>query len=327
MMSQLNLAKVGVSFGAKTTTENPRAKEWNKTIKNLDRLFCQKDINFCYLNNEKFHSQTKTLDYTNIKSIITESVVSSPTIVWIPCMDERIQYLTTTSNSLSMGLPGCECLLTSQEKTNMAKEIVSTVQNNPTIEEIVVTSHDHCGAVQKAILETEKDTNILGKIISKLHKLDKHFCDKEAKKYSRSFAKNLIDELRYADLDVYVHNLHMAHDHLHCPNFHNSVGAIVNFVPSLNPAMMSQKLNLPLFNIHGSENNLSSVFENTKLAIQIAQSHHGFNSEFFTATNPFTLLIPFCKKTNISKSNAKNLIKSLNVESFSIPVIYSLIPV
>jgi carbonic anhydrase len=225
----------------------------------------------------------------NLDKLVYDSMVKRPKMIWLPCMDERLQYLTASHHALSLGMPGCECLMSSTQKLSIAQEIAEICQKNPTIEEIVVSSHSGCGAVAKAIQQQRQTQHWVEKFVQTLQPVDQ-LLDTEGGKYAQSFADILSKTFEKSYILVTVRTHHFEKKELHSQNLHHAFGAVINFDPLLNTAEFEDGLEIPMFNIYAGGQEYETVFDHIALAVSIASGDHGFGNGYFTRQSPFVLL-------------------------------------
>jgi carbonic anhydrase len=291
-----------------------QANQWKKHTKPMQELLSNNSHNFCDLY-KGLPISTEVKSNINLTDEVNASMVPRPKTMWLLCMDERIQYYADSHRSLSFGLPGCECLLTLDQKATLIEELLQVAANHTSVEEIIVTSHSSCGAVNAALQkEPNKILNRVQTILSK----NTQFCDRAAKSYAHDFAKMLSDQARKTKQDLTIRTLHLDNEQLHCPKFHNAVGAVVNYTSDMNVSELVESLDLPLFNIYAGAQTPELVVKNIELAISIAASKHGFNKQF-SEELPFIIL--FTGKNN----EVSSVIEQLRKQVFPIPVVYSII--
>ena len=289
-----------------------KSQQWSKINPHFRQVLCNRSHTFYHLGNNK-QVQCQGASELDLQAAVHQALVPRPKSMWLLCMDERIQYFGGSHRALSFGLPGCECLLSSNQKNLLSNKLLEITTEFPSIEEIIVTSHSSCGAVNKAI-HSEKNV-VLKKVRGALAKTH-HYCDHVAKHYASEFARKLTGKAKEQELDLTIRTFHLDVEQLHCPNFHHAVGAVVNYIPNLNVAELSEALDLPLFNIYAGAQNQSLVLENIRLAVQIAQNNHGLG-EFFSEENPFTLIFTG------ESLDIENILKQLRKEEFAIPVAFT----
>jgi carbonic anhydrase len=249
------------------------------------------DVGFRYQDGSEFvfNLTVETIESLNLDNLVYKSVVRRPKLIWLPCMDERIQYLTSSHHALSLGMPGCECLLTGKEQRNIAKNIVAICQKHPSITEIVPSSHSSCGAVARAFALHKKQMNWVERLYTIIDGEDKTL-DKVGAKYASTFAQVLKEELTNVQLDnVSIRTHHFAKNELHSKELHNAFGAVVNFDPTMNTADFEDTVDVPMFNIFAGGQSSEQVIQNIELATAIAGGDHGFGPTFFTGKTPFVL--------------------------------------
>ena len=289
-----------------------KSYQWSKISPYLSNVLCNSSHTFYDLRSgaEVSCACDSELD---LGAEMTRALVKRPKSMWLLCMDERIQYFGGSHRALTFGLPGCECLLSANQKNLLSNRLLEITEEFPSIEEIIVTSHSSCGAVNKAIT-TEKNA-VLKTLKTTLAKTQ-HYCDHVAKNFAADFARKLTGKARGKELDLTIRTYHLDGEQLHCPDFHHAVGAVVNYTPNLNVAEFTEALDLPLFNIYAGAQNQALVLQNIRLAVQIAQAHHGLG-EFFTPENPFTLIFTG------EDQGIENILTQLSKENFAIPVAYT----
>ena len=289
-----------------------KSYQWSKISPYLERVLCNSSHTFYDIVSGESVSCGCESDL-DLGQEIERALVARPKSMWLLCMDERIQYFGGSHRALSFGLPGCECLLSQNQKNLLSNRLLEITQQFPSIEEIIVTSHSSCGAVNKAIT-TEKNVVLktLRTTLAKTH----HYCDHVAKNYAAEFAKKLSVKARSQDADITIRTFHLDGEQLHCPTFHHAVGAVVNYTPNLNVSEFTESLDLPLFNIYAGAQNQALILDNIKLAIQIAQNNHGLG-QYFTRENPFVLIFTG------EDQGIENIIRELSKEKFAVPVAYT----
>lgn len=287
--------------------------EWEKLSPALNScVHCAKQP-FMKLENE--HNTLLSSQNLDLESMAQECLTPNPKTMWIVCIDERIQYFASSHRALSIGLPGSECLVSKIEQESIAKHLITSCKQMSSIEEIIVTSHSKCGAVNKALCSHNKNT--LEKRVNKLLAGNNRFCDEIAKSYATEFAGKLGNIAMEEDLDVSIRTLHLDHEQLHCSAFHNAVGAVINSVPNLNVSEFEEKLDLPLFNIYSLGQPASLVKANIELAIEIAAQKCGLG-KYFDEQNPFVLIF-----TGVDEKT-EGIIKELSTLKTKIPVAFSI---
>lgn len=286
--------------------------EWEKALPKLSACIHHAKQGFKKLDgSHKLMASTADLDLVKIAK---ECLTTNPKTMWIICMDERIQYFASSHRALSIGLPGCECLVSGSEKDSIIQQLIAVCEDLDSLEEIIVTSHSSCGAVNKALCSKK---NIVESQVQRVLSQNSHYCDQVAKSYSVSFAKELATRADTANLDLNIRTLHLDHEQLHCPSFHNAVGAVINYIPNLNVSEFEEKLDLPLFNIYALGQSAKLIQQNIELAISIASQSYGSNG-FFTDEKPFSLIFAG-RNREISE-----IIKNLSKSKISIPVAYTI---
>jgi carbonic anhydrase len=261
----------------------------------------------------------------NLDKIVYSAVVNRPKIIWLPCMDERIQYLTASHHALSLGMPGCECLLSQKEKEKIIGDVVEICEKNKTIEEIVVSSHSGCGAVAAAIRAHKNEQTWYEKIIEKFE-TEEALIDKNGEKFAASFASILESKMLEKALNVNIRTHHFVRKELHSKHIHNAFGAVVNLDPLLNTAEFEDSIELPMFNIYSRSQSANQIFDNIFLAIAIASGDHGFGPDYFTKQTPFTLLFTTNLSTNLESSMViSDVLEMLKVAELPLEVIYKVL--
>lgn len=310
-----------------TICDTYRTIEWNKYVDNYHNLLASTPLShafhtrgFFHLNGDRYYTHKKST--LPLKSIIKNSIVKRPKMIWLPCIDERIQYLTASHHALSLGIPGCECLMSYAEKLKMVQELIDICDQNPTIEEIVVSSHSGCGAVESSIRQTKKP--ILKKIIHTF-KNKKRLIDKEGEKYALSFAHLLEQALQEAQLKVNIRTHHFHQKELHSQYLHHAFGAIVNFDPLLNSAEFEENLELPMFNIYAGGQNSNQILKNIDLAIAMSAGSVGFSCEYINKSNPFVLLFTVSNKNTQHIEQISSLIEKLQQKKIPLEIVYTVL--
>jgi carbonic anhydrase len=261
----------------------------------------------------------------NLDKLVYDSIVRRPKMIWLPCMDERLQYLTASHHALSLGMPGCECLMNQEEKEKVANEIISVCEKNKTIEEIVVSSHSGCGAVAKAISDHKNEQSWFSRFIERFSSED-ILVDKEGEKYALSFAQILEKLISQKQLSISVRTHHFAHKELHSQHLHNAFGAVVNLDPLLNTAEFEDSLELPMFNIYSGGQNAQQIVDNIILAIAIAAGTHGFSCDYLNKNTPFVLLFTSdLAKNTLSTDIISEVIKKLKQTTLKLDVVYKVL--
>jgi carbonic anhydrase len=261
----------------------------------------------------------------NLDKLIYSAVIARPKIIWLPCMDERIQYLTASHRALSLGMPGCECLLSQIEKEKIVNDVVDICEKNKTIEEIVVSSHSGCGAVAKAIKAQKNNQKWYEKIAEKFED-ENDLIDRNGEKFAASFAEILETKIVQKSLNVSIRTHHFSLKELHSQHIHNAFGAVVNLDPLFNAAEFEDSLELPMFNIYSGGQSAKQIYNNIALAITIASGDHGFGSEYLTKQTPFIILFT----TNLLKDKKsieliENVLNVLKSEELPLEVIYKVL--
>lgn len=256
----------------------------------------------------------------NVAKIIKDSLVSRPKMIWLPCIDERIQYLTASHHALSLGMPGCECLMSADEKSKIADELITICENSPTIQEIVVSSHSKCGAVART-LANKKSINLF---LDKFKNQDK-LLDSTSEKYASNFAQIIQKKLEENNSSVTVRTHHFHSQELHSKNLHNAMGAIINFDPLLNGAELEENLEIPMFNIYAGGQKSSQIMRNIELAINIAAGNNGFSYQYIDKNNPFILLFTIPKEDRFVVNQTKKLIRKIQSQDYPIELVYTFI--
>lgn len=306
-----------------TSCENYRAIEWEKHSRPYHNLLsAQFQSGFSYINDSIYHNtSSSSLDLENL---VQQSFVNRPKIVWLPCMDERIQYLTASHHALSLGMPGCECLMSYTNKAKMIDDIIDICKDNTSIQEIITTSHSDCGAVDHAIKKYDKE-HIVSRITHKLKKRSA-LIDKEGEKYALHFTHLLENALQENNLTISVRTHHFQQQELHSQNLHNAFGAIINFNPLLNSAELEENLELPMFNIYAGGQKPAQITKNIELALRISAGNHGFSNTYFNTENPFILLFTINTKQNPSSARfTKSIIKNLKEKDLPLEVVYTIL--
>jgi hypothetical protein len=244
-------------------------------------------------------------------------------MIWLPCIDERIQYLTASHHALSLGIPGCECLMSAEEKLKMADNLIAVCEDNPTIEEIVVSSHSKCGAVAHTIAN-KKSKPVLSKIWDKFQDQDK-VLDSVSERYASGFADILKMRLKENNSNVSVRTHHFHFQELHSKHLHHAFGAIVNFDPLLNGAELEENLEVPMFNIYAGGQTDKQIMQNIELAIDIASSSEGFSCEYINQDNPFILLFTIPKENTSIMSKIQNVLAQIQDKNYPLELVYTVL--
>jgi carbonic anhydrase len=262
----------------------------------------------------------------NLDQTLYSSLVRRPKLIWLPCMDERIQYLTSSHHALSLGMPGCECLLQDKDREDMAQMLVEVCKKNPTITEIIASSHSNCGAVSRAFSQ-QKNANTLLNRMNQMVQGEEKILDQEGVKYASRFAHIITRHLEKAQLhDVKVRTHHFAKNELHSQSFHNAFGAVVNFDPLLNTADFEESIDIPLFNIFAGGQTSRQILSNLELATVICSGVHGFGKEFFTSRTPFVFLFTANLATDeYAHQIIQDVIIDLKDTVFPIDVVYKVL--
>ncbi|MBC7471839.1 MAG: hypothetical protein H7196_01035 [candidate division SR1 bacterium] len=317
-----------------------RKKQWDKYCASFYTLLASNTFygnkkssllssGFTYINGDEyiypsFSDHTELVPH-NLDNIVYTAVVTRPKIIWLPCMDERIQYLTASHHALSLGMPGCECLLDINAKEKIANEIVEICEKNKTIEEVVVSSHSGCGAVAKAIAIERSKQNWYQKIVDKFEKEDV-LIDKNGEKYASSFAQILEQKMAEKSIYVNIRTHHFAQQELHSKHLHNALGAVVNLDPLLNTAEFEDSLELPMFNIYSGGQTAMQIYDNIVLAIAIASGNKGFGSQYITKQAPFIILFTTNLTKNIDTEDLiESVLKMLKSADLSLETIYKVL--
>jgi carbonic anhydrase len=319
--------------------ENIRASEWSKlepTYYNLissntfyhdkHRPLLSKGFNFPNGEEYIFSHTTHNLEPLNLDNLVYTSLVRKPKLIWLPCMDERIQYLTSSHHALSLGMPGCECLMQDTERKIMAQKLVEICRENPTINEIIASSHSSCGAVSRAFALHKDKMGWLDRMFTTIQGEDK-MLDKVGEKYASSFASIIESELSFHDLKhIAVRTHHFAKNDLHSKDLHNSVGAVVNFDPLMNAADFEDTIDVPMFNIFAGGQSPEQIISNLELATMIAGGNHGFGTDYFSRSTPFVLLFIANLQTDKQISEVlTEVVINLKDTLFPIDVVYKIL--
>jgi hypothetical protein len=288
--------------------------EWAKVSTQITRVISNNEYDFYDLKTS--HKIIKYVNSNlNLKNEMNACVVTKPKSLWLLCMDERIQYFADSHRALSFGLPGCECLLNEKEKIILSEQILDVISQNPTIEEIIVTSHANCGAVDVAI---KNQNNSMMTAVQSLVYNSNRLCDMKAKDYASDFARILAAKAQMNSHDITIRTLHLDSEQLHCPLFHNAVGAVVNFNPNLNASELIENLELPMFNIYAVAQKTKTIIQNIKLALSIAASRYG-QKDKFCEEKPFVLMF------SGANYQALEIVDALQKEDFGINISYSIV--
>lgn len=312
-----------------TSCENYRTIEWEKYSEAYHNLLSarfvaplSKNKGFTYIDDSIYHNTSNSS--LNLNDLVQQSLVNRPKIVWLPCMDERIQYLTASHHALSLGMPGCECLMTYTNKAKMIDDIIDICKNSPSIQEIITTSHSDCGAVDHAIKKYDKE-HIVSRIAHKLKKREA-LIDKESEKYALHFTRLLEKSLQENNLNISVRTHHFQQQELHSQNLHNAFGAIINFNPLLNSAELEENIELPMFNIYAGGQKPAQITKNIELALRISAGDNGFSNTYFNKENPFILLFTINTKQNPNSAKfVKSIIKKLKEKELPLEVVYKVL--
>jgi carbonic anhydrase len=305
-----------------------RSLEWSKYAQTYHNLLYSNPVSsvlgvrgFLHLDGTKYKSEFKYK--LNLDKIIKDSLVKRPKMIWLPCIDERIQYLTASHHALSLGIPGCECLMTAEEKLKMADELIDICKDNPTIEEIVVSSHSKCGAVANT-LANKNTRQALSAIWNKFQNQDK-VLDSASERYASGFASILTTRLQEHNSAVSVRTHHFHFQELHSKNLHHAFGAIVNFNPLLNGAELEENLEVPMFNIYAGGQTANQIMKNIELAIDIASSSEGFSCEYINQDNPFILLFTLPKENQTLMSTIQTVIDQIQGKHYPLEIVYTVL--
>jgi|GEM_PF-718727 len=305
-----------------------RSLEWAKYAQTYHNLLYSNPISevlgvkgFLHLDGTKYKSEYKYK--LNLDKILKDSLVKRPKMIWLPCIDERIQYLTASHHALSLGIPGCECLMSAEEKLQMADNIIAVCEENPTIEEIVVSSHSKCGAVAHTLAHKTTKTS-LSNIWNKFQNQDK-VLDSASERYASGFASILTTRLQEQNSAVSVRTHHFNFKELHSKNLHHAFGAIVNFNPLLNGAELEENLEVPMFNIYAGGQTANQIMQNIELAIDIASSSEGFSCEYINQDNPFILLFTLPKENTEILSKIQNVIDKIQDKHYNLELVYTVL--
>jgi carbonic anhydrase len=306
-----------------------RSVEWAKYAQTYHNLLYSNPVSeilgvkgFLHLDGTKYKSE-----YTyklHLNKILKDSLVKRPKMIWLPCMDERIQYLTASHHALSLGMPGCECLMSYTNKAKMIEDIIDICKDSPSIQEIITTSHSDCGAVDYAIKKYDKE-HLVSRITHKLKKRAA-LIDKEGEKYALHFTRLLEKSLKENNLNhIAVRAHHFQQQELHSQHLHNALGAIVNFNPLLNSAELEENLEIPMFNIYAGGQKISQIIKNIDLALRISAGSHGFSNTYFNKENPFILLFIIPTDNNLVKTQVNNLIQKIQAQDHPIELVYTVL--
>jgi carbonic anhydrase len=305
-----------------------RSLEWSKYAQTYHNLLYSNPVSsvlgvrgFLHLDGTKYKSEFKYK--LNLDKIIKDSLVKRPKMIWLPCIDERIQYLTASHHALSLGIPGCECLMTAEEKLKIADELIDICKDNPTIEEIVVSSHSKCGAVANT-LANKNTRQALSAIWNKFQNQDK-VLDSASERYASGFASILTARLQEQNSAVSVRTHHFHFQELHSKNLHHAFGAIVNFNPLLNGAELEENLEVPMFNIYAGGQTANQIMQNIELAIDIASSSEGFSCEYINQDNPFILLFTIPKENSSIMSKIQTVIDQIQDKHYPLELVYTVL--
>jgi carbonic anhydrase len=306
-----------------------RSLEWSKYAQTYHNLLYSNPIShvldekgFLHLDGTKYKSGYKY--NLNLDKILKDSLVKRPKMIWLPCMDERIQYLTASHHALSLGMPGCECLMSYTNKAKMIDDIIDICKDSPSIQEIITTSHSDCGAVDYAIKKYDKE-HVVSRIAHKLKKRAT-LIDKEGEKYALHFTRLLENALQENNLTISVRTHHFQQQELHSQNLHNAFGAIINFNPLLNSAELEENLELPMFNIYAGGQKPTQILKNIELALRISAGGNGFSNTYFNKENPFILLFTIDNKQNSNSAKfTQSIIKKLQEKELPLEVVYSIL--
>lgn len=311
-----------------SSCDSYRSIEWSKYAQAYHNLLYSTPISevlgvrsFLHLDGTKYKSEYKYK--LNLDKILKDSLVKRPKMIWLPCIDERIQYLTASHHALSLGIPGCECLMSAEEKLQMADNIIAVCEENPTIEEIVVSSHSKCGAVAHT-LANKSSKPVLNKILDKFQNQDK-VLDSASERYASGFASILTARLQEQNSAVSVRTHHFHFQELHSKNLHHAFGAIVNFNPLLNGAELEENLEVPMFNIYAGGQTANQIMKNIELAIDIASSSEGFSCEYINQDNPFILLFTIPKENSSLMSKIQTIIDQIQDKHYPLELVYTVL--
>lgn len=262
----------------KPTTKNSHAyktatkdSEWMGLVDDYDHLLENLDL---YDLDGKVVLATE--NDINFKGILKSCKVQNPEVACLTCMDEGIQYVSNSKNTIPIAIPGCGILMESVQDELRAN--ILSVLKKYDIKKLVIDAHVKCGAANIAAkAEFPK--------ISCIHSRDfiEKFTELVAEDYAQHLASNLLEE--YEELQV---NSNYIKD-LHRPDFHNAVGVIVNFDTQTNSSMLIEKLGIPFFVLSAFVLNDDSLAADDLLAYDIATGQHGFE-EKFCPDEPFLVL-------------------------------------
>lgn len=314
--------------GDSNSCEIYRSLEWSKYAQTYHNLLYSNPVSsvlgvkgFLHLDGTKYKSEYKYK--LNLDKILKDSLVKRPKMIWLPCIDERIQYLTASHHALSLGIPGCECLMSAEEKLKMADNIIAVCEDNPTIEEIVVSSHSKCGAVTHTLAhKTTKPS--WSNIWNNFQNQDK-VLDSASERYASGFASILTTRLQEQNSAVSVRTHHFNFKELHSKNLHHAFGAIVNFNPLLNGAELEENLEVPMFNIYAGGQTSNQIMKNIDLAIDIASSSEGFSCEYINQDNPFILLFTLPKENTQILSKIQTVIDKIQDKHYNLELVYTVL--
>lgn len=307
-----------------------RSLEWSKYAQTYHNLLYSNPISevlgmkgFLHLDGTKYRSDYK---YSlNLDKILKDSLVQRPKMIWLPCIDERIQYLTASHHALSLGIPGCECLMSAEEKLKMAEELIAICGENPTIEEIIVSSHSKCGAVAHTL--ANKDVrSTFSTIWNKFQNQDK-VLDSASERYASGFAIILATRLKEHNSTVSVRTHHFNFQELHSKHLHHAFGAIVNFNPLLNGAELEENLEVPMFNIYAGGQTDNQIIKNIELAIDISSSSEGFSCEYINQDNPFILLFTVSQQDKSIMAKIKTVLDQIKSKDYPLEIVYTVLEV
>jgi carbonic anhydrase len=306
-----------------------REKSWKKFSQNYFNLLAA-NVDYCYINGLKYDFLKLPKPYIcnkniDLQDIVFKSKVDKPKLIWLPCMDERLQYLTSSRYALSLGIPGCECLEDKSNQVLLADKIVEICLENPTISQVVASSHSACGAVAQAIKQKKNPQTIKEYLFNHTHRKDQ-ILDHASQEFTANFADLISTKLKLANLDVKVRTHHFELEELHSQKIHNAFGAVVNFNAIVNAAELEDELEVPLFNIYANGQKIDEIAGKIELAVNIAGSEHGFGERYFRTETPFVLIFT----TNLVKyperiKDIKMIVKKLNGMTPKTPVIYTII--
>lgn len=305
-----------------------RNLEWSKYAQTYHNLLYSNPVSevlgvkgFLHLDGTKYRSEYKYK--LNLDKIIKDSLVKRPKMIWLPCIDERIQYLTASHHALSLGIPGCECLISAEEKLKMADELIAICEENPTIEEIVVSSHSKCGAVAHTLANKAVKPSF-SNIWNKFQNKDK-VLDSASERYASGFASILATRLQEHNSPVSVRTHHFDFQELHSKNLHHAFGAIVNFNPLLNGAELEENLEVPMFNIYAGGQTANQIMNNIELAIGIASSSEGFSCEYINQDNPFILLFTLPKQDKALMTIIQTVLDQIKDKHYPLGLVYTVL--